>query len=180
MSNAQLVLVTGPARSGKSEWAERLAIATALPVTYLATSAYGNDDPEWQARLERHRLRRPPHWRTREGPEALMDELAIASADRCLLVDSLGTWVAAYLEEPDPAWEQRSGQLLGLLESCPTPVIAVAEETGWGVVPAYPLGRSFRDRLGHLTRAVGQRAARTYLCTAGFALDLRQLGHPID
>jgi adenosylcobinamide kinase/adenosylcobinamide-phosphate guanylyltransferase len=179
MSSGTRLLVTGPARSGKSEWAESLAIASGLAVTYLATSAFGGDDPEWQARLERHRQRRPPAWRTWEGPEALLTVLETADARQCLLVDSLGTWVAAYLEEPDQDWDLRCDRLLTALAACPATVILVAEETGWGIVPAYPLGRSFRDRLGHLTRRVARGAAHTYLCAAGFALDLARLGQPI-
>ncbi|NJO20766.1 MAG: bifunctional adenosylcobinamide kinase/adenosylcobinamide-phosphate guanylyltransferase, partial [Spirulinaceae cyanobacterium RM2_2_10] len=49
----------------------------------------------------------------------------------------------------------------------------------WGVVPAYPLGRQFRDRLGHLTRRVGAIATAVYLVTGGYAIDLVQLGQPL-
>jgi adenosylcobinamide kinase / adenosylcobinamide-phosphate guanylyltransferase len=55
----------------------------------------------------------------------------------------------------------------------------VAEETGWGVVPAYPLGRQFRDRLGTLIRLVGAIADQVYLITGGYALNLTLLGTPI-
>lgn len=51
-------------------------------------------------------------------------------------------------------------------------VIFVAEETGWGVVPAYPLGRTFRDRLGDLVRRLGAIANPVYLVTGGHALNL--------
>ena len=55
-------------------------------------------------------------------------------------------------------------------------VIVVAEETGWGVVPAYPLGRKFRDRLGALTRQLTQISDEAYLVCAGFAINLKQIG----
>jgi adenosylcobinamide kinase/adenosylcobinamide-phosphate guanylyltransferase len=55
----------------------------------------------------------------------------------------------------------------------------VAEETGWGVVPAYPSGRRFRDRLGDLTRQVGAIADDTYLVVAGFAINLTATGTPV-
>jgi len=58
-------------------------------------------------------------------------------------------------------------------------VILVSEETGWGVVPAYPLGRKFRDRLGYLTRQVGAVADPVYLVVAGYAVDLRLIGTAI-
>ena len=56
----------------------------------------------------------------------------------------------------------------------------VAEETGWGVVPSYPTGRLFRDRLGTLTRQIGAIAHATYLVTAGYALNLTDLGTRFD
>jgi adenosylcobinamide kinase / adenosylcobinamide-phosphate guanylyltransferase len=66
------------------------------------------------------------------------------------------------------------------LQQASSQVIVVAEETGWGVVPAYPMGRQFRDRLGSLTRKIGAIAHPVYLVTAGYALDLTQIGIPID
>jgi len=48
------------------------------------------------------------------------------------------------------------------------------------VVPAYPLGRQFRDRLGALTRQVGTVTAAVYLVVAGYALDVRHLGQAVD
>ena len=56
----------------------------------------------------------------------------------------------------------------------------MAEETGWSVVPAYPLGRLFRDRMGTLTRQIGAISTAVYLVTGGYALNLTQLGQPID
>jgi adenosylcobinamide kinase/adenosylcobinamide-phosphate guanylyltransferase len=58
-------------------------------------------------------------------------------------------------------------------------VILVAEETGWGVVPAYATGRLFRDRLGHLIRRVGAIAHTVYLVTGGYAVNLSEIGIPL-
>ncbi|MEO1127399.1 MAG: bifunctional adenosylcobinamide kinase/adenosylcobinamide-phosphate guanylyltransferase, partial [Cyanobacteria bacterium J06639_16] len=46
-------------------------------------------------------------------------------------------------------------------------------------VPAYEVGRLFRDRLGEVTRKIGAIADAVYLVTAGYALNLSQLGHPV-
>jgi adenosylcobinamide kinase/adenosylcobinamide-phosphate guanylyltransferase len=59
-------------------------------------------------------------------------------------------------------------------------VILVAEEVGWGVVPSYPIGRLFRDRLGTLTRRMSAIADATYLVTAGYVLDLHRVGFHLD
>ena len=47
------------------------------------------------------------------------------------------------------------------------------------MVPAYPLGRTFRDRLGYLVRRIGAISTQVYLVTGGYALDLKRLGTPL-
>ncbi|MBV8750000.1 MAG: bifunctional adenosylcobinamide kinase/adenosylcobinamide-phosphate guanylyltransferase, partial [Candidatus Eremiobacteraeota bacterium] len=58
--------------------------------------------------------------------------------------------------------------------------IVVAEETGWGVVPATPLGRVFRDALGRLNQRIAAHADRVELVVAGYAVDLRAIGRPVE
>ena len=174
------ILVTGPTKSGKSEWAEQLAAQQSQSVVYVATSRLNPDDAEWQARVKAHRHRRSSTWQTLEVPAALPLVLAQTTTADCWLVDSLGTWVANGLAQSAAAWDAEVEALLAAIATFPGTLIMVAEETGWGVVPAYPLGRTFRDRLGHLTRQVAAIADMTYLVVAGFAVDLRQLGTPVS
>ncbi len=174
-----LSLVIGPAKSGKSEWAEALAVSTGKPVTYAATAELDPGDREWQTRIERHRQRRPANWTTVEVPEKLPAAILAAPAGSCLLVDSLGTWVANLLELDDAIWERVQQDFLLGLQQAAADVILVAEETGWGVVPAYPLGRAFRDRLGTLARLTGAIANPVYLVTGGHVLNLSALGEPL-
>ena len=172
----RVILVTGPARSGKSEWAEMLAVETHKPKIYLATARVDQNDSEWVARIAKHVYRRSHQkWKTWEVPILLAAALLEAPKDSCLLVDSLGTWVANLLAEEDATWEQMQRDLI-LACAEVGDVIFVAEEAGWGVVPAYPSGRKFRDRLGSLVRSVGAIAHTTYLVTGGHALNLSRLG----
>ncbi len=178
-SSRQIVLVTGPARSGKSEWAEALAARSGRSVIYLATAQLNPEDAEWQARIERHQQRRPSAWKTLSVPIDLA--AAIESANQeCLLIDSLGTWLANLLEQNEDTWQQTIAQMLNALHHTQTHIIFVAEETGWGIVPAYPIGRLFRDRLGDLTRRIGTIADTVYLVTGGYVLNLSELGQSID
>ncbi|HIK29520.1 MAG: bifunctional adenosylcobinamide kinase/adenosylcobinamide-phosphate guanylyltransferase [Oscillatoriaceae bacterium SKW80] len=174
-----LSLVLGPVKSGKSEWAELLATSTGKPVTYVATAELAPEDQEWQARIERHRQRRPANWITIEVPKKLPTTILTASAGSCLLVDSLGNWVANLLDLDDATWERVQQDFLQGLQQTTADVILVAEETGWGVVPAYPLGRIFRERLGNLVRFTGTLANPVYLVTGGHVLNLSVLGQPL-
>jgi len=178
-SQQQLILVTGAARSGKSEWAETLAMQTSKAVTYIATATIDPTDLEWQARINRHQQRRPATWQTSTAVEALASTIDSALASDCLLVDSLGTWVANLLDRSDTQWENLTQELLRVLPISLATIVLVAEETGWGVIPAYPSGRLFRDRLGMLTRQIGAIANPVYLVTGGHVLNLSQLGHKL-
>ncbi|WP_309745331.1 MULTISPECIES: bifunctional adenosylcobinamide kinase/adenosylcobinamide-phosphate guanylyltransferase [unclassified Chamaesiphon] len=178
-SRQQPILVTGAARSGKSEWAETLARQTTKAVTYIATATVDPDDREWQARIDRHQQRRPHTWQTKMAVVDLAQTIESALADDFLLVDSLGTWVANLLDRSNAEWENLTRELLAVSADSLATIVMVAEETGWGVVPAYPSGRLFRDRLGMLTRQFGAISNPVYLVTGGHVLNLSQLGHKL-
>jgi adenosylcobinamide kinase/adenosylcobinamide-phosphate guanylyltransferase len=175
-----MILITGPARSGKSQFAEHLAQQSQGNVVYVATAQVAPSDRDWQTRIAQHQQRRPFTWQTLEIPIDLSPVLQQAQASDCLLIDSLGTWVANLLDQDDRDWQLRVDQLLESLRQTQAQVIMVAEETGWGVIPAYPLGRQFRDRLGSITRRIGAIANPVYLVVAGQVLNLSQLGQPLS
>jgi adenosylcobinamide kinase/adenosylcobinamide-phosphate guanylyltransferase len=172
----KIILVTGASRSGKSEWAEYLACQSGQPVTYVATATETPDDAEWTARIQRHRDRRPEDWQFIAESHDLTAALQGITAGNCVLVDSLGLWVASHLETTPTIWQMLSDELLQLLPKLDLTIILVAEETGWGIVPAYELGRLFRDRLGSLTRQIGAIADTPYLVVGGYALNLKKYG----
>ncbi len=176
---SNIVLVTGPARSGKSEWAETLAMRSQKSVVYIATATHDDNDQEWQQRIQQHQQRRPAVWLTLEVPCELSSTLADAQPNSCILVDSLGTWVANYLAADEASWSNTIQEFLDTVELVAAQMIFVAEETGWGVVPAYPMGRAFRDRLGTLVRQLSALSNTVYLVTGGYVLNLSQLGCPL-
>jgi len=179
-SSKKIILITGPTSSGKSEFAEILAVKTKQAVVYIATAKVDKNDREWQARIIKHQQRRPSSWRTLIAEKDLASCLDQSTRGECLLIDSLGTWVGNFMESDQEAWQQISDRLLASLQSTDAQVILVGEETGWGVVPAYAMGRLFRDRLGLLSRQVGNLADTTYLVTGGHVLDLSLLGKPLS
>jgi adenosylcobinamide kinase/adenosylcobinamide-phosphate guanylyltransferase len=175
----KVILVTGPARSGKSEWAEILAMQSGKAVVYIATATQNSADAEWNQRIAQHQKRRLEDWVTLEVPIELSATLADAQPNICLLVDSLGTWVANLLSQEDAIWKNTVAELLETVDLVAADMIFVAEETGWGVVPAYPVGRNFRDRLGSLIRQLAHLCEAVYLVTGGHVLNLSVLGSPL-
>ena len=194
------VLVLGGARSGKSERAE-LRLAGEPDVTYVATGPAGTSrsgetaepggskgsvgtagtagvagrggDLEWAVRVAAHRARRPAWWRTAETTDLAG---VLAGTRGALLIDGIGTWLAAAMDECG-AWDgsadsaarlaARIAGLVGAWRQTRAYVVAVSDETGLGVVPVTPAGRRFRDELGRLNQVLAAESEEAELVVAG-------------
>jgi adenosyl cobinamide kinase/adenosyl cobinamide phosphate guanylyltransferase len=163
-----ITLVLGGARSGKSAVAETLADRLPAPVTYVATGSAG-DDHDMAARIAAHRLRRPPGWATVEAGADL--ETALEEVpDGTILIDTLGTWVAAH-----PDLRPDVDGLLAALAARRGDTVIVSDEVGLGVHPSTEVGRRFRDVLGAANAAVAAVADEVLLVVAGRVLPLDRL-----
>src|SRR5438128_1267233 len=187
-SPPKLVLVLGGARSGKSSFAERLAASSGRRVAFIATATASDED--MRQRIARHRASRPVDWLTIEEPLNLADAVrrAAALAD-VLLLDCITLWLANWMgqhrnTELDDATELNEAYTSGILadiEELLTIVstldpgkilIVVTNEVGLGIVPAYPLGRVYRDILGRVNQRLASSSDRVYLMLAGLAVDI--------
>jgi adenosylcobinamide kinase/adenosylcobinamide-phosphate guanylyltransferase len=190
-----VVFITGPVCSGKSAFGVRLARASGYAVTYVATAASALEDAEWRARLVRHVRDRPAEWPTIETAtmtvDAQLDVFRNAAAGTCLVVDALGTWLAAKIAARidllevdysvlEAQLDDEAGAFVDAMLDSPAYVIAVSEQIGWDVVPVAAAARLFRDAMGRMAQRLAKRADKVYLVVAGYALDLRTLGEPID
>ena len=168
-SRAPLTLVLGGARSGKSRYAESLITALPPPWTYLATAEAG--DAEMAERIAVHRARRGLAWKTLEAPRDLAGAFA-AHAGTPLLVDCLTLWLSnALLARADVDAEIEC--LEAALAQAAGPLVLVANEVGFGIVPDNPLGRRFRDAQGLLNQRIAARADRVVLMVAGLPLTIK-------
>ncbi|MFD1824858.1 MULTISPECIES: bifunctional adenosylcobinamide kinase/adenosylcobinamide-phosphate guanylyltransferase [Mumia] len=173
------VLVTGGVRSGKSRYAESLLQQEPV-VTYIAPGpAPDGSDPEWSARVADHQSRRPDGWVTTETTDVAS---ALEGTSTPVIVDCLGTWVTAMLDElgawdaPDAQWRPEVGkQIDSLVEAwCARRhlSVAVTNEVGFGVVPEHRSGRVFRDVLGLVNQRVAECSDEVALVVAGRVLYL--------
>jgi adenosylcobinamide kinase / adenosylcobinamide-phosphate guanylyltransferase len=158
-----ITLVLGGARSGKSEVAERLAARLGPAVTYVATAVVDPSDDDFARRIEKHRARRPSTWTTVDAASDLPAVLTALHGP--VLVDSLGTWLAA-------CPEATADGLCHALRHRPGDTVVVSEEVGLGVHPSSETGRRFRDELGTLNQAVADVADGVLLVVAGRVLPL--------
>jgi len=175
MNNVHLIL--GGARSGKSAFAEKLALESGLPVSYIATAQVY--DQEFGARVSHHQTRRPAHWSTIEQPFNLGETLlAHAKTGQCLIVDCLTLWLAQCIcpdcERPDGLnWNDERDAFLNTLPTLPGTILLVSNEVGMGIVPLGEINRQFQDEQGRLNQAVAQLADKVSFIAAGLPLSLK-------
>ncbi|MAY95123.1 bifunctional adenosylcobinamide kinase/adenosylcobinamide-phosphate guanylyltransferase [uncultured Nocardioides sp.] len=177
------VLVTGGVRSGKSRHAEELVreAADGGAATYVAPGPTTDEDtdPDWAARVAAHRSRRPGSWATVQTRDLAS---AVRGGGGPVLVDCLGTWLTAVLDE-ERAWDRTSEQLeelvarrtddvVAALAATDRDVVLVTNEVGLGVVPAHRSGRVFRDLLGAVNQQLGAACDEVHLVIAGRVLVL--------
>jgi adenosylcobinamide kinase/adenosylcobinamide-phosphate guanylyltransferase len=170
----EVTLVLGGVRSGKSRFAQELASRTDR-VTFIATAEH-RDDEEMRRKIARHQSERPRGWATVEEPLDIAG--AVQSATNCdlVLVDCLtlfaGKLIEVYGNNADGA-ASKVDAMCAALASSPCPVVLVSNEVGSGVVPAFEMGRRYRDLLGEINQRVAAVADRVILMVAGLPLVLK-------
>lgn len=194
-----LVVFTGGARSGKSAAAEKLALTrveAGSAVTVVVFGRAADADPEFSARIGRHRADRPTDFATIEAADALSWRESVM-VDNVLLLDCLGTLLGRAMEQAWDADAQRAPlldagadalpdgfetEVTRLLDEAITwlvsrdgDTIVVTNEVGDGVVPAYAIGRLFRDLLGRANGRLIGFADASYLAVAGRLIDIGSL-----
>ncbi len=177
---AQLTLVLGGMRSGKSRFAEELA-RTAPPVTYLATAVAG--DAEMSQRIVWHRQRRAqyrPAWQCVEEPWHITEAIRTHGKTGCVLLDCLTLWITNMLlgspAQPglsDAEILAEADVLADAARTVPSRVIVVSSEVGCGIIPVDALARRFADLLGEANQRLAAAAAEVHVCLAGLPLRIK-------
>ena len=166
-------LILGGIRSGKSRYAAELAGAEARPVTLIATARILDD--EMAARIEAHRMSRPPDWMLVEEPTRLAAALvANASPTSTVIVDCLTLWLTNLLcDEDAQALKRESDLLLDVFPTLSGSCVLVANEVGFGIIPVNALARRFADQAGVLHQQLAAMCDSVVLMAAGLPMTLK-------
>ena len=182
---SQIILCSGGARSGKSEFAERLALATAGRKAYVATGQAF--DEEMIDRIKKHQERRGEIWNNFEVPLHLDKEWQnISQTADVILIDCLTMFTTNHMMAHGSIQGQQDANqleaavltelesLLASIKSCEDKtVIFVTNEIGLGIVPDNKLARYFRDIAGRVNRTVAAAADKLYLTISGVTIELK-------
>ena len=182
---SQIILCSGGARSGKSEFAERLALATEGRKAYVATGQAFDD--EMIDRIKKHQERRGEIWNNFEVPLHLAKEWQnISQTADVILIDCLTMFTTNHMMAHGSIQGQQDANqleatvlteletLLASINSCEgKTVIFVTNEIGLGIVPDNKLARYFRDIAGRVNRTVATAADKLFLTISGVTIELK-------
>ena len=176
----RIMLVTGGARSGKSDFAQRLAESFPGRRAYVATCE--PLDEEMRERIRKHRQARAGNgWETIEEPIRLNKVLSDAACYDVVLVDCLTLWVSNLMYESTQGGSELSEEQVALrcqdvLDACrahPGTVVFVTNEVGMGIVPENALARLFRDLIGRCNQIIAAAADNVTLMSCGIPVMLK-------
>ncbi len=173
----EFLLVTGGCRSGKSRFALQWAEACSGQRLFLATARA--TDKEMAERIRRHRRERGKEWLTVEEPLDVEQALQTHGHQAgVILIDCITIWTSNLLLEmrSDERILQRTEQLVETLGQLPCSAALVTNEVGWGVHPAHPLGRRFRDIAGMVNQSLARSADRVVLLVSGIPITIKSGG----
>ncbi|QXM05643.1 bifunctional adenosylcobinamide kinase/adenosylcobinamide-phosphate guanylyltransferase [Crassaminicella indica] len=183
----RITLVTGGARSGKSNYAESLAKAEKKNVAYLATAI--PFDEGMKDRIKKHKESRPKIWTTYEGYNDLYKMIPkIKREHEVILLDCITIMVTNLMFEEDVNWDKISHEVIDNIEEkikdqiiklikaireediwC----IMVTNELGMGIVPENRISRIFRDIAGRINQLIAREADEVYFTVSGIPMRLK-------
>jgi adenosylcobinamide kinase/adenosylcobinamide-phosphate guanylyltransferase len=170
----KIYFITGGARSGKSSFAEKLALEMEGKRAYVATAQAL--DAEMAVKIEKHRRDRSSTWDTYEEPLAVADLLRkLSGRYQVVLLDCLTLWLSNVMAhtDGDGAVQARVEDLVRVLASFDGACLVVSNEVGLGIVPDNPLARKFRDLAGMLNQRIAQTADEVYFTAAGIPMKIK-------
>ena len=167
----RIILITGGQRSGKSRYAEQLALQSAPNPVYVATARIFDD--EFRERVRQHRLRRGPEWTNVE------EEKHLGRHDftgRTVLIDCVTLWCTNFFfdlgEQVDAARTAVEREFDALTAHDAT-YIFVTNELGLGGVSPHPTQRRFADLQGLVNQYIAARAHQVILMVSGLPVTVK-------
>jgi adenosylcobinamide kinase/adenosylcobinamide-phosphate guanylyltransferase len=181
MMQSKITLILGGARSGKSSYAQTVAHESGKSVTFIATAQAL--DEEMTARIQKHRAERPSSWETLEIPfdlaacvRQIKSDVVILDCITLLITNRMMQYVKDDLVDEAPfmvAVRKEIDEFLGVLNGQERDWLIVSNEVGLGLVPAYQMGRVYRDAIGWANQRLARAADNVIFMVAGIPMTVK-------
>jgi len=164
-----IYFITGGERSGKSAYAQSLALEHSDNPIYLATAKKW--DKDFEERINRHRQDRDSKWVTIE------EEMHISKApeEKTVVIDCVTLWLTNFLSSIKDKEKVRDKAIeeFNLLAKKKGTFIIISNEIGMGLHASSKAGRDFVEVQGWLNQHIAEKADKVYLMISGIALEIK-------
>lgn len=171
--NKKITLVTGGERSGKSGFAQKMALSETPHPVYLATSRIW--DEEFRLRVLRHQADRGPEWTNIEEEKELSKHNV---EGRVVIIDCVTLWLTNFFFDNEK--EKSIDEILEMAKqeftrftSQNAHFIFVTNEIGMGGVPIDPVQRKFTDLQGWMNQFIASKADEVFLMVSGIPMEVK-------
>ena len=167
----KITLITGGQRSGKSRYAQELALSLSPNPVYLATSRIW--DEEHRKRIERHQLERGSEWINLEEEKELSK---CVLAGKVVVIDCVTLWATNFFFDLQSDVEKSLNALQSEFDKLTTQeaqFIFVTNEIGMGEVSQNEIQRRFTDLQGWINQYIASKADNVYLMISGISMKIK-------
>lgn len=167
----KIILITGGQRSGKSSYAEQLALKLSDAPVYVATSRIW--DEEHRQRIALHKERRGEEWTTIEEEKALG---SLEVTGRVVLIDCVTLWATNFFFDLESDTQKSLAALkqeFDTFTSQDATFIFVTNEIGMGEMSANKVQRKFADLQGWLNQYIASESDEVYLMVCGIVSKIK-------
>lgn len=167
----RIILITGGARSGKSSYAEKLALSLSPNPVYLATARIW--DEEFRKRVIRHQEIRGPEW-TNIEEEKILSRHSLPG--RAILIDCVTLWCTNYFYDLDADTDRALTDIKAEFDrftAQDATFIFVTNEIGMGGTSVNEIQRKFTDMQGWMNQYIADRADEVILMVSGIPVKIK-------
>lgn len=167
----QIILITGGARSGKSCYAEELALKLSEHPIYMATARIW--DEEFRQRVQKHQERRGPEWTNIEEDKYLSKYKV---EGRVVLIDCVTLWCTNFFFDHQSSVKEaldEAKQEFDLFTKQDATFIFVTNEIGLGGTSENLIQRKFTDMQGWMNQYIASKADKVTLMVCGIPVTVK-------
>ena len=167
-----IYLITGGERSGKSSYAQNLALKLSDAPMYVATARKWDDD--FQNRIDRHQQERDERWTNIEKEKNLSE---IDFSGKVALIDCVTLWLTNFFVDTKNdvtlSLEEAKKEFLSIANQENATLIIVTNEIGMGVHASTEIGRKFTELQGWMNQFLASNADEVVLMVSGIPVKIK-------
>lgn len=167
-----IYLITGGERSGKSSYAQNLALQLSDAPIYVATARKWDSD--FQNRIDRHQQERDERWTNIEKEKHLSE---IDFTNKVALIDCVTLWLTNFFvdhkNDVELSLEEAKAEFEKIASQENATLIIVTNEIGMGVHAETHIGRKFTELQGWTNQFLASRADQVILMVSGIPVKIK-------